>query len=137
MRAEILVVVGSACLATALVEAWCLTAVRELQVAAMKRLFPDSQQLLRSHIDYLMMTGLLFVTYLLFAHFGVKPAAAVLVAMSFGSVMNPAAFLALAINPKLGQGSGGAFKALVATSFVATTFGYGGAAWYVARAALA
>ena len=36
-----------------------------MQVGALKRTFPDSEQLLRSHIDYLMMTGLLFVVYLM------------------------------------------------------------------------
>jgi hypothetical protein len=136
MRAEWLVVVGCVCLATALVEAWCLTAVRNLQLPALKKVFPDSQQLLRSHIDYLMMTGLLFVTYLMFRQLGVTPGAVVVGAMCAGSLMNPGAFLALSIKPSLGKSTTGAFPAIVFVSFVLTTTGYLGAAWLIARAAL-
>ncbi len=136
MRPEWLVLVGCFCLATALVEAWCLTAVRALQVAAMKRLFPDSQQLLRSHIDYLMMTGLLFVSYLMFRQLGVVPPTAIVAAMCAGSIMNPGAFLALAMKPALGRDATSPFGALVTVSFVLTTTGYFGAAWLIARAVL-
>ncbi|HEV7731824.1 MAG TPA: hypothetical protein VGR62_06665 [Candidatus Binatia bacterium] len=135
-RPEWLVLVGCFCLTTALVEAWCLTAVRQMQVAAMKRLFPDSQQLLRSHIDYLMMTGLLFISYLMFRQLDVVPPALVLAAMCIGSILNPAAFLALAIKPSLGKATGGPFGGIVALSFVCTTVGYLGAAWTIAGAVL-
>ncbi len=135
MRLEWLVLVGCFCLTVALIQAWCLTAVRQ-QVAVMKRLFPDSQQLLRSHIDYLMMTGLLFVTYLMFRQLAVAPPALVVAGMCIGSILNPAAFLAMAINPQLGKAAGGPFGAVVGTSFVLTTVGYLGAAWTIARAVL-
>lgn len=136
MRSEWLVLVGCFCLATALVEAWCLTAVRQLPAPAMKRLFPDSQQLLRSHIDYLMMTGLLFVTYLMFRQLDVVPPSTIVVAMCAGSIMNPGAFLALSIRPSLATSTTSPFAAIVFVSFVLTTTGYLGAAWLIARAAM-
>ena len=94
----VLAAVGSLCLTLALILAWCLVGVRT--TGFMKRWFPSYQSLLKAHIDYLMMTGLLFIFFLLFAHFRLTPPPLIVVAMSVGSLVNPAAFLALAIKPE-------------------------------------
>ena len=127
-----LAAVGSLCLTLALILAWCLVGVRT--TGFMKRWFPSYQYLLKAHIDYLMMTGLLFIFFLLFAHFRLTPPPLIVVAMSVGSLVNPAAFLALAIKPDLPQRPASVFGATVSCGFVVTTIGYGGAAWVVARA---
>ena len=127
-----LVVVASLCMTLALVLAWCLAGFRTS--AFMKKVFPNYQYLLKSHIDFLMMTGLLFVFFLLFAHFRLTPPAFVVVAMSAGSVGNPLGFLALAIKPDLPQRPTSVFGAVMVGSFMLTTIGYGGAAWILARA---
>ena len=59
--ANVLVAVGSLCLLITLVLAWCLVGVRSS--AFMKRVFPSYQHLLKAHIDYLMMTGLLMIFF--------------------------------------------------------------------------
>jgi len=128
----VLAAVGSLSLTLALILAWCLVGVRTTKF--MKRWFPSYPYLLKAHIDYLMMTGLLFLFFLLFAHFQLTPPALIIVAMSVGSWVNPAAFLALAIKPDLPQRPASVFGATVSCSFVLTTIGYGGAAWVVARA---
>ncbi len=127
-----LAAVGSLCLTFALILAWCLVGVRT--TGFMKRWFPSYQYLLKAHIDYLMMTGLLFIFFLLFTHFRLTPPPLIIVAMSVGSLVNPAAFLALAIKPNLPQRPASVFGATVSCGFVVTTIGYGGAAWVVARA---
>ena len=136
----VLVMAGSLCLTITLLLSWCLVGVRSS--AFVKKLFPNYQYLLKicqdllmAHIDYLLMTGLLLIYYLLFASFGVSPSHAVLVAMSVGSLMNPVGFLALAIKPDIRQTPTSPFGAVMAGSFTLTTFGYLGAAWYVAHAA--
>jgi len=127
-----LAAVGSLCLTLALILAWCLVGVRT--TGFMKRWFPSYQYLLKAHIDYLMMTGLLFIFFLLFTHFRLTPPPLIIVAMSVGSLVNPAAFLALAIKPNLPQRPASVFGATVSCGFVVTTIGYGGAAWVGARA---
>jgi hypothetical protein len=99
-----------------------------------KKWVPNPQYLLKAHLDFLMMTGLLFVFFLLFEHLGLTPPAAIVVAMSLGSLGNPAGFLALALKPELPQRPATPFGALMVLSFTATTIGYGGAAWLVAHA---
>jgi hypothetical protein len=128
----LLAVVGSLCLMLALVLAWCLAGVRASRFV--KKCFPNPQYLLKAHLDFLMMTGLLFVVFLLFEHLRLTPPAAVVAAMSVGSLGNPSGFLALAIRPNLPQRPATPFGALMLLSFTATTVGYGGAAWLVAHA---
>jgi hypothetical protein len=132
--ASILVVVGSLCLLITLGLAWCLVGVRSS--AFMKRLFPNYQNLLKAHIDYLMMTGLLMIFFLLFTHFGVSPSPLVVFSMSVGSFMNPVGFIALAIKPTLRQHPASPFGVVMAGSFSLTTIGYAGAAWSIGQAAL-
>jgi hypothetical protein len=130
----VLVVVGSLCLLITLVLAWCLAGVRTS--AFMKRVFPNYQNLLKAHIDYLLMTGLLMIFFLLFNHFRVSPSPVVVFAMCVGSFMNPVGFIALAIRPTLRQQPTSPFGAVMTGSFTLTTIGYGAAAWSIGQAAL-
>lgn len=136
IQSSVLVIAGSLALTITLGLAWCLTGMRYLESGFLKTLFPSYQYLLRAHIDYLLMTGLLMVFFLLFEHFRVSPSAAILLAMSIGSLLNPFGFLVLAMKPKLRQHPSTPFGAIMAGSFVLTTIGYLGAAWCVARAAV-
>ena len=81
MHAEtgLLAVVGSVCMMLALV-AWCLAGVRSSRFV--KMCFPNPQYLLKAHLDFLMMTGLLFVFFLISEHLRLTPPAAIVVPMS-------------------------------------------------------
>ena len=127
-----LAIVGSLCMMLALALAWCLAGVRSSQFV--KRCVPNPQYLLKAHLDFLMMTGLLFIFFLAFEHLRLTPPTLVVGAMSLGSVGNPAGFLALALKPDLSQKPTSPFGAVMVGSFTATTIGYGGAAWVVAHA---
>lgn len=76
------------------------------------------QSLLKAHMDYLLMTSLLMIFYLLFAHFHVSASPVILTAMCLGSLGSPVGFLVLAV------------------SFALTTVGYARAAYSVGHAAL-
>jgi hypothetical protein len=136
IQSTVLVLAGSLALTITLGLAWCLAGMRYLDSAFLKRLFPSYQYLLKSHIDYLLMTGLLMVFFLLFAQLRVSPSSMILLAMCIGSLLNPFGFLVLAMKPNLRQHPSTPFGAIMAGSFVLTTIGYLGAAWYVARAAI-
>lgn len=131
---NLLVVAGSFCMMVALALAWCLVGVRSS--AFMRSVFPSYQYLLKAHIDYLMMCGLLIGFSLLFAQFRLSVPAVIVVPMIAGSLMNPIGFLVLAVKPKTNQHPSSLFGVIMACSFTLTTIGYAGAAWSVARAAL-
>lgn len=130
---NILAITGSFCLTFTLGLAWCLAGVRSS--AFMKKVFPSYQYLLKAHIDYLMMTGLLLVFFLLFSHFHTSPSIVVVISMCVGSIMNPAGFLMLAIQPNLSQKPTSPFGMVMVCGFTLTTIGYAGAAWCVGCAA--
>jgi hypothetical protein len=137
IQPEHLLLVGCATMTLALIEAWCLSGIRHLQLDFMRRIFPSYQYLLKSHIDFLLMTGLLFVFYLVLTRLEVTPPGLILLAIGIGSLLNPAGFLALAMKPDLPQTPFSVFGAIMAGSFVLTTVGYLGAAGFIAQAALA
>lgn len=130
---NLLVLAGSLCMILALVLAWCLVGVRSSSF--MKSVFPSYQYLLKAHIDYLMMSGLLIGFFLLFAHFRSPAPFVIVLSMISGSLMNPVGFLVLAVKPKTNQHPASPFGIVMACSFTLTTVGYAGAAWSVARAA--
>jgi hypothetical protein len=101
------------------------------------KLIPGGKDLLRSHIDYLMMAQFLFIFYGLYRFMSVTPPVWVVVALCFGSFFNPFAFLVRAINPSFLKAPPVLFKLMLTVSCVATTVGYGATAWMLAHAALA
>jgi hypothetical protein len=72
--------------------------------------------LLKAHLDFLMITGLLFIFFLLFERLRLTPPTAIVVAMSLGSVGNSSGFLALAVRPELPQRPATPFGALMVLS---------------------
>jgi hypothetical protein len=131
---NVLVVTGSLCMILTLGLAWCLVGVRTS--AFMKSLFASYPNLLKAHMDYLLMTGLLMVFFLLFTHFAVNPSPLIVWAMCTGSFLNPVGFLLLSLKPNLSQHPASPFGLLMSCSFTLTTIGYAGGALAVGRAAL-
>ena len=121
-HSTVLVTAGSLCLIITLVLAWCLACVRTS--AFMKRLFPNYQSLLNAHMDYLLMTGLLMIFYLLFAAFHVSAPPVILAAMCLGSLGNPVGVLVLAVKPGLRQHPTSPFGAAMTVSFALTCSDY-------------
>ncbi len=131
---SVLVVVGSLCMLITLALAWCLVGLRS--TTFMKKVFSNYQYLLKAHIDYLLMAGLLMIFFLLLARLQVSLSPAALLAMSAGSLLNPAGYVALSMKPTISQRPASPFAIVMVSSFVLTTFGYGSAAWTVAHAAI-
>lgn len=131
------VLAGAICLAVALVQAWLLVARFASDEGPVARLIPGKQDLLRSHIDYLMMAQFLFVFYALYAHFALSPPAWLVMATCIGSFFNPFAFFVRALRPQYLKSPPAAFMAMITLSCVLTTVGYGATAWLLARAAFA
>lgn len=132
-----LLIAGSLCLLMALIEAWLLVARFPSDDSAIARLIPGKQDLLRSHIDYLMMAQFLYVLYGLFRLLAVSPNGYLLLAILIGSFFNPFAFLVRAIRPHYLKQPSLTFKIMISTSCLLTTLGYGAAALLIASAAIA
>lgn len=135
MPIEILVLTGSLCLTLALIEAWMLVVVFSSPDSALAKLIPGAIDLLKSHIDYLMMSMFLFIFYLLFSHFKISPSVFVMVCFCLGSLGNPALFFIRAMKPNLKTEQTPLFRASMGVSCLLTTIGYLLSAWQIAFSA--
>lgn len=134
---EYLVITGSVCLITALIEAWMLVTIVTAPDGGLAKKIPGMQDLLKSHIDYLMMSLFLLVFYMLFNHFQLKPTGFIIFCMCVGSFANALLFLIRAINPSLKEVMTVPFRLGMTVSCSMTTLGYVSGAWLVASAAWA
>lgn len=125
-------VTAALCLSIALIEAWILVALLALPVGSLSRLVPNRADLIRSHIDYLMMALFLFVFYGLCRFLGSEPAPWLIAAACFGSLFNPFGFFVHAVRPTYKEAPPAAFSAVMMSSCVATTLGFAATAWTIA-----
>lgn len=132
---EFLVVTGSLCLTAALLEAWMLVTVVTAPDGWLAKKIPVTQDLLKSHIDFLMMSQFLFIFYMLYSHFHIKPAGFIIFCMCIGSFGNALLFLIRAMNPGLKEEMTLPFRLSMTLSCLMTTIGYFSGAWLVAKAA--
>lgn len=124
----LLTVSGSVCLMISLSEAWVLTGIRHLNWQRCKCWFPSDQNLLKSHIDYLMMCTLLFASAALLTLWQIRLSPIVLFSACLGSFLNPFGFLLMAVKPDIAKGGNKCFSTAMAASFLLTTIGYVGIA---------
>lgn len=108
-----------------LFEAWLATLIVYGKVGFLKKIFPVPHNLVRSHVDYLIMTTLLCVSYFLCLHLAIELPKWLIVTLCFGVIYNPFGFFVKAINPKAGNADTPFGRAIVCLSFVPTTLGFG------------
>lgn len=111
----------------ALVLAWCLVLTLKMKIPFAVETFKDTDALLSSHLDFLMMTMLLLGFYAS----KIPLPKYVLWPMAIGSIGNPTLFLLGALHLKFPM-----MFILAMTSSALTTFGYGMAAIKVFRYSL-
>jgi len=129
---DILLLKGAALwLMAALLLAWCLVGLN-LELTPLQALFPGKPaRLLQAHLDYLLMSALLFG----FAAAGIGLPRLVAWAMVVGACTNSSLFLLMARFPHLDgpqpQADGWLllFKLYTFASIVTTSYGFGRAAW--------
>ncbi|MFM1921913.1 MAG: hypothetical protein RLZZ303_3547 [Candidatus Hydrogenedentota bacterium] len=121
---KILLYAASAELLVSLALAWLATTVMYLKPAWLTPRFPRPQYLVKSHIDYLLMSLLLYVFYLLN-----PPLPAWMIGCAvIGSASNPFFFILFAMNDKPDLRPQAPLGMASTASFVLTTLGFGGAA---------
>lgn len=97
----LLPVAASVCLIMALLEAWLLTAARYLKWRWVKKVFPNYRDLVRSHIDYLIMSAIIFVVFLVLLKLQISPPPWILWLTLIGAIYNPFGFILQAIKPDI------------------------------------
>lgn len=81
------------CLAIGLAIAWVLGVTLFFPKGILAGYLVERADIIRAHIDYLMMSQFLFIFFMLFRHFAINPPVWVVAACCLGAFFNPLAFL--------------------------------------------
>jgi hypothetical protein len=123
-------------LAIALTIAWILGVTLFFPDGALAGHLADRADVIRAHVDYLMMAQFLFIFFLLFRQYAIEPPLWLVAACCFGAFFNPLAFLIRGLTPKavtiIPIELHFPLQALL--SFSLTTVGFLGAVFLVIRA---
>ena len=125
------------CLTIALAIAWVLGVTLFFPDGALAGHLADRDDIIRAHIDYLMMAQFLFIFFLAFRQYAIEPPLWLVAACCFGTFFNPLAFLLRGLTPKavVIMPVEPHFPLQAVLSFSLTTLGFLGAMLLVARAA--
>jgi len=132
-----LVAFAGLCLTIALAIAWVLGVTLFFPDGFLAGLLVERADIIRAHIDYLMMAQFLFIFFLLFRQYAIDPPVWVVAACCFGAFFNPLAFLVRGLTPKplVAIPVEAHFPFQAALSFTLTTVGFLTAVALVVRAA--
>lgn len=136
-RNTFLLAFATLCLAIALAIAWVLGVTLFFPNGYLASLIVERADLIRAHIDYLMMAQFLFLFALLFRQYSIVPPLWVIGASCFGAFFNSLGFLLRALRPKIDLAAipEPHFPLSAGVSFSLTTIGFLAAAGLVVRAA--
>lgn len=123
-RPEWLLITAAIALLISLVEAWLATLIIYGKVEFLKRIFPATHNLIRSHVDYTIMTGLAIGLYFVVIHLELQIPSAIIVIFCVGLLYNPAGFIAKAMNPKAGNSDTVLGRVMVCAGFLPATIGF-------------
>ncbi len=121
---KLLLIAGSTYLVVSLLLAWILVGVRILNVPALKHMFPADDNLVKAHIDYILMSVLLYAFYALSDELSMF----LIVPMITGAGINPFLFVVIATKDVQSTKPGPLLNSIVMLSFILTTIGFAGAA---------
>ncbi|AMK78763.1 MULTISPECIES: hypothetical protein [Methylomonas] len=133
----ILLSFGGLCLLTALAIAWVLGVTLFFPDGALAAHLAERDDIIRAHVDYLMMAQFLLIFFLAFRQYAIDPPLWLVASCCFGAFFNPLAFLLRGLTPKAVATIPVEphFPLQAALSFSLTTFGFLGAIVLIARAA--
>jgi hypothetical protein len=124
---KLLAISGAALIMLSIATGWLIIAKRYLSLGIIERIIHDDEKIVKAHIDYLMMSLILFV----FFFTGINMPFAVILMSCIGAFANPSLFIFLSIKPDVNKNMGSAFSLISTITFLITTAGIGGGAFYI------
>lgn len=120
-----LLITAAVALLISLFEAWLATLIIYGKIGFLKKIFPATHNLIRSHVDYTIMTALLGFTYLALDHLHIELPKVIIVILCIGVLYNPFGFVLKAMNPNAGNSDTVMGRIIVCAGFLPATIGFG------------
>lgn len=105
--------------------AWLGSLIIYGRVEVLRRVFPATHNIIRCHVDYLIMAALLGLVYFSCLHLGIVLPGWAVVVLCIGVIYNPLGFIFQAMNPNFGKSDSVAGRVLVCLGFLPATIGFG------------
>ncbi len=124
---KLLAISGAALILLSIATGWLIIAKKYLSLGLLERIIQSDQKLVKAHIDYIMMSLILFVFFLT----GVTLPFPLILLSCGGAFANPSLFVFLSIRPDVNKKIGSTFSVISTIIFLITTAGIGGGAFYI------
>jgi hypothetical protein len=105
--------------------AWLASLILYANIKFLKKRFPANHQLIRAHIDYLLMSLLLVMSFYLNERLALNLPGSIILITCIGALYNPFGFIILAIKPRMANPETLLEKLRVLLGFIPATLGYG------------
>lgn len=123
-----LLVTGALALIISLAQAWIVSLIYYVRVGFLKKIFPSPHQLIRSHVDYCIMIGLLGFLYVCTVYLEISLPKIILFLACLGALWNPFPFVFLAMEKDVEQkrrNMSVGERAFICIGFLPLTIGFG------------
>lgn len=124
---KLLALSGAALILLSIATGWLIIAKKYLSLGLLERIIRNDQKLVKAHIDYIMMSLILFIFFLT----GVTLPFPFIMLSCIGAFADPTLFVFLSIKPDVNKKLGSAFSVISTITFLITTAGIGGSAFYI------
>ena len=121
---DTLLLTAAVCLIVSLILAWVASFILYAKTAWLKKLVKANHQLIRAHIDFLLMSLLLVVTYYLCQERNIVLPTWCIITACIGAIYNPFGFIVLAFKPSMANPKTTFEKARVLLGFLPATIGF-------------
>tara|TARA_R110002072_G_scaffold283828_1_gene447469 strand:+ start:9443 stop:9856 length:414 start_codon:yes stop_codon:yes gene_type:complete len=121
---DTLLLTAAICLIMSLGLAWLASFILYLKTAWLKKIVKANHQLIRAHIDYILMCLLLVVIYYLCQERAIVLPTWCIITACIGALYNPFGFIVLAFKPSMANPESTLEKARVLLGFLPATIGF-------------
>lgn len=104
--------------------AWLGTLIIYGKIESLRKMFPATHNLIRCHVDYLIMASLLGLVYFSCLHLAIVLPTSIVVILCIGVIYNPIGFFFQAIDPKFGKSDTVTGRLAVCLGFLPATIGF-------------
>lgn len=124
---KLLAISGALLILLSIGTGWLTVAKKYLSLGLIDKIFRNDEKLVKAHIDYIIMSITLFALFSL----GINLPHTIILLACVGAFANPSLFIFLSIRPNVNKNTGSPFSVISTITFLITTAGIGGAAFFI------
>lgn len=124
---KLLAISGALLILLSIATGWLIIAKKYLSLGLIDKIFRDDEKLVKAHIDYIVMGLILFALFSL----GTNLPRTIILFSCVGAFANPSLFIFLSVRPNVNKNIGSPFSVISTITFLITTVGIGGAAFFI------